>query len=83
MTYARTTSVSVIRTRNEIEETLTRYGADGFVYATQGNVANIVFAMANRRVRFVLELPPPEAFQYTNHTPLRERSARAQREAHE
>ena len=44
MTYARNTTVSAMRTRNEIEETLERYGADGFAYATQGNLATVIFA---------------------------------------
>ncbi|MCY4559760.1 MAG: hypothetical protein OXF79_26040 [Chloroflexi bacterium] len=50
MTYARNTTVSAMRTRNEIEETLERYGADGFAYATQGNLATVIFAMENRRI---------------------------------
>ncbi len=83
MTYARNTTVSAIRTRNEIEETLERYGADGFAYATQGNLAIVIFAMENRRIRFVLELPDPEDFRHTNHSPPRERSDRAQREAYD
>ena len=83
MTYARNTTVSAIRTRNEIEETLERYGADGFAYATQGNLATVIFAMANRRIRFVLELPDPGEFRHTNHSPPRERSDRAQREAYD
>ncbi len=57
MTYARNTTVSAIRSRNEIEETLERYGADGFAYATQGNLATVIFAMANRRIR--LDVPGP------------------------
>ena len=50
MVYARDTNVSVIRTRNEIERTLERYGADGFAYATQGNMATVIFVMENRRI---------------------------------
>ena len=69
MTYARNTTVSAMRTRNEIEETLERYGADGFAYDTQGNLATVIFAMENRRIRFVLELPDPEEFRHTNHLP--------------
>ena len=69
MTYARNTTVSAIRTRNEIEETLERYGADAFAYATQGNLATVIFAMDYRRIRFVLELPDPQDFRYTNHNP--------------
>ena len=83
MTYARNTTVSAMRTRNEIEETLERYGADGFAYATQGNLATVIFAMENRQIRFVLELPDPDNFRYTNHSPPRERSQRAQQEAHD
>ena len=83
ITYARNTTVSAMRTCNEIEETLERYGADGFAYATQGNLATVVFAMENRRIRFVLELPDPEDFRRTNHSPPRERSDRAQQQTHE
>ena len=83
MTYARNTTVSAIRTRNEIEETLERYGADAFAHATQGNLATVIFAMDYRRIRFVLELPDPEDFRYTNHNPPRERGQRAQQEAHD
>ena len=83
MTYALNTTVSAIRTRNEIEETLERYDADAFAHATQGNLATVIFAMENRRIRFVLELPDPQDFRYTNHNPPRERSARAQQEAHD
>ena len=64
--------------RNEIEETLERYGADGFAYATRGNLATVIFAMENPRIRFVLELPDPEVFRYTYHSPPRGRSAPAQ-----
>ena len=70
MIYAHNTTVSAIRTRNEIEETLERYGADGFAYATQGNMATVIFAMENRRIRFVLELPDPKDFRYTNHSSI-------------
>ena len=45
------------------------YGADGFAHATQGNLDTLVFAMNNRRIRFVLELPNPEDFRHTNHNP--------------
>ena len=69
MTYARNTTVSAMRTRNEIEETLERYGADGFAYAAQGNLATVIFAMENRRIRFVLELPDPVDFRYTKLQP--------------
>ena len=59
MTYARNTSVSAMRTRNEIEETLERYGADGFSYATRSNLPTVIFAMENRRISIVLDFPDP------------------------
>ena len=70
-----------MRTPKEIEETLESYGADGFAYATQGNLGTVIFAMENRRIPFVLELPDPEDFRHTNHSPPRECSQRAQQEA--
>ena len=73
MVYARDTTVSVIRTRMEIEETLQRYGADGFAYAIEGNAAMVMFSMEGRRIRFVLQLPDPEEFRYTNHKPPRQK----------
>ena len=45
MTYARNTTGTAMRTRNDIEETLERYGADGFQYATKGNLSAITFDM--------------------------------------
>ena len=83
MTYARNTTVAVNRTRDEIEQTLNRYGADGFAYATQGNLATVIFAMQNRRIRFVLELPDPDDFQLSNHNPPRIRDAKAQQASYE
>lgn len=81
MTYACNSTVSAVRTRNEIEETLERYGADGFAYATQGNLATVIFAMENRRIRSCWSCPIPRIFRYSNHSPPREPSQRAQQEA--
>ena len=81
MTYARNTAVRAVSARNEIEEALERYGADGFAYATRGNLTTVIFAVENRRIRFVLELPDPEDFRHTNQRPPWERSQRAQQEA--
>lgn len=49
----------------------------------RGNLATVIFAMENRRICFVLELPDPEDLRYTNHRPPRERSDRAQGEAYD
>ena len=73
MVYAQNTDVSSVRSRNDIERTLQGYGADGFGYVYEGNVAAVMFAMAERRVRFTLQMPDRAEFRYTNHTPPRER----------
>ena len=46
--YAEHTRVPVSQTRNEIERTLERYGADGFLYAHETGRAVIGFRMQNR-----------------------------------
>lgn len=59
MPYAEGTSVSVDKSRAEIESTITRFGADQFTSGhdfTQG-VAVIQFRAHGRHVRFRLELP--------------------------
>ena len=55
--YAEKTSVAPERTRAEIEATLKRFGATGFLYATEGDAAVIMFTMRKRRVLFRLPLP--------------------------
>ena len=83
MTYARKTSVSIAHTRNEVVETLERYGADGFGYAQEDNLAIVIFSMGGRRFRMDLQLPEPEGFRYTNHSPPRERNEKARQEAYD
>jgi hypothetical protein len=57
MVYAAKTRVPIENTRNEIERTLARYGADRFAYFTEPSKALIVFEIQDRRVRFDLPLP--------------------------
>lgn len=68
--YAADTSVSVEKSRAEIESILDRYGADGFSYATMNGVVQIEFLAHERRVRFVLHLPEKGDKEFT-HTPTR------------
>ena len=68
--YAEGTSVSREQSRIEIERTLTRYGADSFMYATTTDKAMIAFSMCNRQVRFLLPLPDRYSREFT-HTPGR------------
>jgi len=55
--YAQDTSVSVDRSVAEIQKTIQRYGAQGFGYGWKDTRSTICFEMANRKVRFCLELP--------------------------
>lgn len=57
MSYAEKTKVPVERTKAEIEQTLTRYGADRFMYFTESGKAIIVFEAKDRRLRFDLPVP--------------------------
>jgi hypothetical protein len=57
MAYAENTTVSVERSKAEIEQTVYRFGADGYVSGWQQNKAMIEFFARGRRVRFILELP--------------------------
>ena len=65
------------------QDTGTRYTCvtDGFIYSTRGNMAAVIFATENRRIRFAWDPSDPEDFRYTNHSPPRERDAMVQQEA--
>lgn len=59
MAYASRTDVPIDRSRNEIEQTLKKYGADRFAYFTDADRAIVVFEAKERRIRF--DLPVPKA----------------------
>lgn len=64
MAYAEKTSVSVARTKADIEELVQRHGADQFVSGYKDNVAVIGFSMAGRQIRFLLPLPDKQDREY-------------------
>lgn len=66
--YAENTEVSSSRSRDEIERTLERYGADQFLYGWRDNDAVVGFRMEGRQVRFVLPLPARDAKEFTEYT---------------
>lgn len=66
--YAKDTQVSTFQSRAEIEQTLQRYGADGFIYGSEGDRALVGFRMHGRQVKFILPLPDRTAREFT-HTP--------------
>ena len=59
MAYAENTTVTVDRSKTEIEKILARYGATGFMYGIRSNQAVIAFEANDRHVRFVLPMPDP------------------------
>lgn len=68
--YAEKTTVSSEQSRVEIERTLKRYGATGFMYGWESNRAIIAFRAHNRMVRFELPMPDPDSHEFTR-TPTR------------
>lgn len=64
MAYAEKTSVSVSKTKADIEELIQRYGAEQFVSGYKDNIAVIGFAMSGRQIKFVLPLPDKQSREY-------------------
>lgn len=67
--FAANTEVSAEKSRGEIERTLTRYGANAFMYGWEGQRAVIGFRAHDRMLRFTLPMPDrtdPE-FTHTRH----------------
>lgn len=66
--YAATTEVTSAKSRDEIERTLVRYGADQFLYGWQDDAAVVGFRMADRHIKFVLPLPAKNDRAFTHHS---------------
>jgi len=73
--FAQHTQVPEDRSRNEIERTLARYGADQFLYGWQEGAAVLGFRMSSRYVRFTLQMPRPEDVDRTERGRHRQPSA--------
>lgn len=65
--FAENTSVSVEKSKAEIEKILSRYGATKFMYATEETRSVVAFIANGKHVRFLLPLPDSNAeeFRYT------------------
>ncbi len=63
--FAQDTSVSVEKSRAEIEKLLRQHGATGFMSGWTDDIAHTAFEMKGRRIRFVLRLPRPSDKQFT------------------
>jgi hypothetical protein len=65
-TYAAKTTVSPERSRMELEQILSRYGATAFGYGYDGNRAVVTFRANGRVVRFTVDVPAIEEFKWTS-----------------
>ncbi len=65
--FAQGTSVSVAKSRTEIEALVTRHGADQFMAAGDARRAIIVFRAHELLIQFVLALPDPRNAEFTCH----------------
>lgn len=67
MPYAQNTSVSVEKSRAEIETLLRRYGADKFAYVSDdaAGTAVVAFQFKERQIRFNLPLPKRSSQKFT------------------
>jgi hypothetical protein len=63
--YASDTSVSVARSKAEIEQLVLRYGAEGFSSSWRGEMARIEFMLFERWVRITLMFPDRNSEEYT------------------
>ncbi|MBI4900911.1 MAG: hypothetical protein HY829_10590 [Actinobacteria bacterium] len=70
-TYAAKTAVNWRASRDEIERTLSRYGASQFMTGWSDGGAMVAFSARGRQFRFVLPLPDRRERQFT-HTPERD-----------
>lgn len=82
--YAENTAVTSAASRDEIERTLTRFGASQFAYGWREGAAIIGFVAQGRQVRFTLPLPDRNSPEITR-TPERglARSREQQEKAYE
>lgn len=66
--FALNTDVPVERSRAEIEQIVSKYGATGFASGWMGSRVVLSFDVRDRRVRFSLDLPPRDDRRFTHAT---------------
>lgn len=70
-TYAENTSVSMAKSWDEIERTLTRYGAASFIRGWDQQKAFMAFVMKSKQVRLFVPLPEKAQFKRTENGRVR------------
>jgi hypothetical protein len=68
VSYAQNTTVSVEKSRAEIERILQRYGCDAFMYGWNDKGAAIQFRAHGRHIKFELPLPDKTDRRFTQHS---------------
>jgi hypothetical protein len=63
--YASNTKVSSEKSRNEIERTLQRYGADGFGFWIEDDSALVQFQIEKLKIAFKLPMPDRKSEEFT------------------
>lgn len=66
--YAKTSMVSVDKSKNELERIVKRFGAEGYVYGWKAGVVQIVFEVRNYVYNVKLPMVEPDDREFT-HTP--------------
>lgn len=66
--YAAQTSVSVSKSKAEIERLLEKYGAGQFVSGWDSDRALVGFTMSGRQIKFILSLPDKASKEFTHHS---------------
>lgn len=75
MSYAANTTVSAEKSIAEIQSTLRRYEAQGFMYGYEGDLAQVSFKLRNLLISMKIRLPPKA--DYAVSTAGRMRNAKA------
>jgi hypothetical protein len=64
MAYAKGTTVPIEKTEIEIKTLLRAHGATAVVTGWSGDMAQVIFEMRDRRIRFTVACPSIQEFQY-------------------
>ena len=64
--YAATTTVTVEKSKADIEAVLKRYGADQFMYAWETDTVVMAFRIDNLPIRMVVPVPAIDEFRYAD-----------------
>lgn len=65
MAYASATRVSVARTKEEIQNLLSKFGAHSFAHMEKPGFAMMQFILETRSLRFLIDLPDKSEFAFT------------------